>query len=210
MVGTIGRSYVNKTLRFLAPSLEAHGNDFIEKFNPLWKLAYGIHDSYLDGSDITQGNNIYVMVDTLHNSVDYLIFKQWIEEQPYYKGGYMPDEETRKYVFIIEIPKVFHNAYEDFLKGRYSYMYSEKNIERLFSGLMQINDAAVLTKKDDEYLRRFKVFVDKQFNTDIDIEDFRAGEWELPLVKTEEIFNYVKSDTVFFNDLVDKVWKKEV
>lgn len=206
----IGSLYVNKTWRFLVPSLQAHGHIFIKKFNPVFKLAIGIHDTYLDGADIANGRNVYAMLDTLYNKKLYGEFADYIQYQPFYKGDYCPDGDvlkSRKHVFILEVPEEYHKSYDNFLQGKYSEMYSKKDIERLYKNLDVSKNVKILLKKDETTFQDFKILVENEFNVVTNPNELIKGEWELPLKKTEEIFNCSNKDTVYFNEEIDKVWQ---
>ena len=57
----IGKYYVNKTRRFLLPCLKGHGEDFVSKYNSVFKLAVAIHDTLLDHSKKSEGRSIYIL-----------------------------------------------------------------------------------------------------------------------------------------------------
>ena len=134
----IGKYYVNKTWRFLLPCLRGHGDVFVRKFNPIFKLAVGIHDTLVDGSKISKGRNIYILCDKLTQERLYNEFIEWIRCQNYYVGDYCPDSEiidSRKQMIVINIPEMFNDAYDNFLQGNYSVMYLDNELKALFSNL---------------------------------------------------------------------------
>ena len=63
----IGEVYVNKTWRFLLPSLKGHGDVFVRKFNPLFKLGMGISDYYLRDTEYCKEKNLFIMIDNAHH-----------------------------------------------------------------------------------------------------------------------------------------------
>jgi len=204
----IGKLYVNKTWRFLAPCLRGHGDAFVKKFNPLHKLAVGIHDSLLDGSELSNGRNIYLMIDKEYKPREYKKFMEYLEYQEYFKGTYCPDSEitsSRKQIIILEIPEIFKESYDHFLKGEYSKMYSEEQIKLFFGNSTKKKDFEILSRSG-EALKEFVTKVNKEFNTETSIKNFDECEWELPLIKKEEIFNCQNKETVYFNEKLDKVW----
>lgn len=206
----IGKQYINKTWRFLVPSLQGHGTTFVNKFNPLFKLGVGIHDSYLDGAKITEGKNIYVLLDKKYRPRDFEKFMEYIRCQKFFKGEYCPDSEilsSRKHVIILEVPEIFYNSYDKFLQGKYSEMYNSEHLNLLFSSKNRKIDYEILSKTGKDALNQFKKSIDNEFNVESNLEDLEKGEWELPLKKTEEIFNCLDKDTVFFNDKIDKIWQ---
>lgn len=206
----IGSLYRNKTWRFLVPCLRGHGTIFVDKFMPVFKLAVGIHDSYLDGAPLSNGRNIYILLDTKYNSKKYTSFMDWIVCQEYFVGEYCPDSElidSRKKMVILRIPEEYNNAYDCFLKGEYSYMYSKEQLNLLFNYKDLKKTYSILSKTGEEEFQIFKKEVDEMFGVVSNVNDLRRGEWSLPLKKTEEIFHYKQGETYFFNEKLDKVWQ---
>lgn len=209
----IGKYYVNKTWRFLLPCLRGHGDIFVRKFNPVFKLAVGIHDTLLDGSELSSGRNIYLLCDKKSQEDRFNQFLEWIRYQEYFKGDYCPDADftkSRKHMIIIEIPEMFHNAYDMFLKGQYSKMYSRENQLNLFINIQEpkVKEFNILSL-DSSYIKEFVDIVNKEFDSNVKVSEFQDGlkELELPLKTCEEIFNCNdENQRVFFVEELDKVW----
>ena len=206
----IGKYYVNKTWRFLLPCLRGHGDIFVSKFNPVFKLAVGIHDTLLDNSKKSDGRSIYILCDKFTNRIAFDEFLDWIKYQDAYIADYCPDSEilkSRKHVIVISIPEVYNDAYDNFLQGNYSLMYLEQDLKLLFSSSTKQKEYDILSR-NPKIIEEFTKVVNKEFKTNAVIDDFKNAELELPLKKTEEIFNCLQdSDNVFFNEELDKIWK---
>lgn len=211
----IGEIYMNKTWRFLLPCLRGHGDTFVRKFNPLFKLAVGIHDTLTNGAKISEGRSIYIMCDKITQGKYFEEFLEWIKFQEYYVADYCPDSEiltSRKHMFIIKIPEIFNDAYDNFLQGNYSMMYLDSEVNLLFSSSTKKKEYNIL-KRDSSIIEEYVAEVNKEFKlTGNDVptaEDFKYAELEFPLKKVEEIFNYdeAKEDGVFFNEKLDKKWE---
>lgn len=206
----IGKLYKNKTWSYLLPCLRGHGDFFIQKFNHTYKLAVGIHDSLLDGSPISNGRNIYILVDKDFNKTAFNDFRNYVTAQEYFIGDYCPDSElltSRKHMFILSVPTVFNSAYDQFLRGQYSKMYTKEEIEILFSHPTKLREFRVL-RRDPKALDDFVLNLNKEFKVMSNPDDYLTAEWDLPLKKKEEIFNYTKGE-VFFNEDKDIVWQLE-
>lgn len=205
----IGEWYVNKTWRFLMPCLRGHGDEFVRKFNPLYKLGVGIFDSFAQGQLWTKGRNIYIMVDKLYQPKQFDEFIEWIRTQKYYKNDYCPDADvlsSRKHMIVIEVPELFFDAYDHFLQSSYSTMYLENEVKLLFSNPERQAEAKILTRDSsilDDYVKK----VNERFHTSSSKSDFEMSEYEFPLEKKEEIFNYSGTDTIFFDVQQDLSWK---
>ena len=181
----IGKQYENKTWFYLTPVLRGHGNTFITKFNSVWKLAVGIHDMLLDGSDIANGRNIYILFDKKFNESKFEDFLQYVKYQDYYKADYSFDtdlQNSRKHMIIIKVPKMFNNAYDMFLKGKYSKMYEKEYLEKFFSSKNRKHVYDIMTKKSREtfnnYIKKIEETFNVQFDSDDTLHNLYNGEWK--------------------------------
>jgi len=206
----IGKYYVNKTCRFLLPCLRGHGDIFVRKFNPIFKLAVGIYDTLVDNSKISNGRNIYILCDKLTNPKEFNDFLEWVKYQECYVTNYCPDSEilnSRKHMIVILVPEIFNDAYDHFIQGNYSLMYLDEELKLLFSNTLRKKEYDVLSR-NPKLIEDFVKEVNLEFKSEVNSKDFKNAELELPLKKTEEIFNYKKeNDTVYFNEKIDKLWK---
>lgn len=208
----IGKYYENKTWRFLVPCLKGHGDIFVMKFNGVFKLAFGIHDTIVDDSKISIGRNMYILCDKLTNSRQFDDFLEWIKYQEYYVADYCPDSEilnSRKHMIVIQVPERFNDAYDHFLKGDYSQMYLDSELKLLFSNKTRKKEYDILSR-NPKIMNDFAKKVNDEFGTPnaVTVSDLKFAELELPLKKSEEIFNcYKDSDTIYFNEKIDKKWQ---
>lgn len=187
----IGKLYENNTWNYLVPCLRYYGNDFLEKFNLVFKLAIGIGDKYLEGSVMEEGRNLYIMIDTMHRKEICEHFFNWIKYQSYYKGEYIPNtskESLRKQIIILEVPKECHNAYDMFVQSRYSKMYTKDQLDVLFNKPNQSYFKKVLQVHTDLH-EPFIKEVNKTFGTNISSFSENIKEVKLPLIEKEEVFH---------------------
>lgn len=203
----IGVRYINKTWRFLYPCLRGHGETFVKKLNPLFKLAVGINDSILSGTDYSKGRNIFILVDTLYQPKQVKDFMDYIVYQPFYRHHFYVNNydntQSRKLMIILTIPDGFENAYDNFILGKYSYMYNNEEIKALFSSPERKTEYDVLTLNPQLH-DSFIETINKEFNTKISSFDSIIREYELPLKPKEEIFNYQEGNYYLIKEL-DKV-----
>lgn len=211
----VGKWYENKTWRFLLPCIKGHGNLFVSKFNSVFKLGVGIHDTLLDGTDLANGRNILILCDKKVKPKDFNMFLNWVKEQTYFKGDYCPDgnfKTSRKHVIILEVPKEYYKSYDNFLKGEYSNMYNSKQLEFLFSAPNRKNELEILNKTSKAAENLIKK-IEKEFFFEvldtISKNDLIDCEYELPLVRKQEIFNCENNERVYFNEEADKNWLVE-
>lgn len=203
----IGKRYVNKTWRFLYPCLRGHGDIFVRKFNPLYKLAVGVSDDILKQTKYSQERNIFILIDTLFQPKIVQEFMSWITYQPYYKHHYFIDNHElttpRKLMLVLSVPEMFNNAYDNFIDSKYSQMYSIDEIMKLFNIPERKKEFDILTKNyeiEDDFIKS----VNEEFDTNVYQFDEPIKEYELPLKPVEEIFNY-QSDNYYLIKELDKV-----
>ena len=193
-----GKALDNKTWRFLIPCLRGYGDTFINKFNnEIFKLAYGINDTILEGSKILEGKRpIYTMIDTAVLPRQFFNFMEWVKYQPYYITDYSADDmgNSRLHMLVLEVPEEFQVAYDKFCIGLYSEMYTKEQLHDLFKDKTNTEQYNILSrnpKYSDIFLKR----VEDEFSVrmkGLDKEIFiSTAEYEFPysLDSEHEIFN---------------------
>jgi hypothetical protein len=184
----IGKYYINKTWKYLLPCLKSYGSTFTAKYNSLFKLAVGIHDGLLDGTEYENKRLIYILIDKRYKPKIATNIMLWLRYQPYVLTDYAFDdlEEGRKHMFVLEIPKEHNDTYDEFIKGNYSKMYSNDDIEKL-AFKPDVKD--VLNRTENAY-QDFIKKVKLSFGTDLKKTDLIGAELDFPIEKNKEMFNY--------------------
>lgn len=203
----IGQLYTNKTWRFLVPCLRDFGDAFVTKFNSTFKLACGIHDSLFDNTPVANGRNIFIMFDRWYDTTSFDKFLEYVKTQEYYVTDYCPDVnlvKSRKLILVLKFPENYNNAYDKFLEGKYSEMFTEQEAKFFYEEKSTIEFKIVM--KNPDIMSDFIKQVNTEFNTELTSRDFIGGinELEFPLKREEEIFNCNKDRRVFFDKDSDK------
>ena len=94
----IGKLYVNRTVKYLVPALNYYGPTLKTKLNLVFKLAFGIHDSLLEGTHLEGQKNIFVLVDKLVRPDLYQNFMDWVKHQEYYVTDYAYDSILEPFI----------------------------------------------------------------------------------------------------------------
>ena len=194
----IGKLYRNRTLLFLVPALNYYGPTLKTKLNLVFKLAFGIHDSLIEGSYLEGQKNIYILVDKLVRPDLFQNFMDWIKHQEYYVTDYaydsILDHNSRKQMIVIAFPPQLKDAYDKFLLGKYSLMYTKNEISTFFGDENKAAAKHILCKTVFAK-NQFKLLVKETFGTVLEEQDFLMGSWEydLPPNSEEEFFNTWKS-----------------
>lgn len=194
----IGKLYRNRTLLFLVPALNYYGPTLKTKLNLVFKLAFGIHDSLIEGSYLEGQKNIYILVDKLVRPDLFQNFMDWIKHQEYYVTDYaydsILDHNSRKQMIVIAFPQQLKDAYDKFLLGKYSLMYTKNEISTFFGDENKAAAKHILCKTVFAK-NQFKLLVKETFGTVLEEQDFLMGSWEydLPPNSEEEFFNTWKS-----------------
>lgn len=201
----IGKFYMNKTRRFLYPCLKGHGDLFVLKFNKTFKLAVGIHDQNMADTFSYEAYKIYILLDSGYNKNNFESFMKWVRLEPYYVYDYCFSSDfkyTRKHMLIIKVPEAFYHAYETFLHGRYSLMYTIDQKLSFFCKKDQEKDYKILCNSYDARKEMIKK-IQEEFE-ESSIENYLSYksllESELPLKNKEEIFNFSGSKLFFENE----------
>lgn len=194
---TLGQLYSNRTAKYLVPALNYYGPTLKTKLNLVFKLAFGIHDSLLEGSHLEGQKNIFVLVDKLVRPDLFSNFMDWIKHQEYYVTDYVYDsileDKARKHMIVLAFPSSMEDAYDKFLKGKYSKMYSKTEITQYFAEEGKIFAKQVLTRQIEARIR-FRMLVKETFGVVLESQDFKdeVFEYDLPPTKEEEFFNTFK------------------
>lgn len=199
----IGKLYENKTWKYLTPCLAFHGKAFVDKFNNVFKLGVFIHDTLNDGASITKNRLVYIMLDKFYQKKDYQIFLEFIKTQEYYVGEYCPDSnfiDSRKHIIMLKVPEEMNHAYDKFLEGKYSEMYTKDQLKNLEEVLKRYNSYDVLTKTNSA-LESFAKEVSLEFEVECNIEELRNAEYDFPLLAKQEVLNFNSEEklTTYYN-----------
>ena len=190
----IGQLYINRTVRYLVPGLGFYGPTLKTKLNLVFKLAFGIHDTLLEGSHLEGQKNIYILVDKLVRPELFQNFMDWVKHQEYYVTDYVYDSimenHSRKHMIVLAYPPSMGDAYDKFLLGKYSKMYTRQEITSYFTEESKLETRQVLMKTVHAK-HRFISSVKEAFDTLLEEQDFLTGSWEydFPPNTEEEFFN---------------------
>mgnify|MGYP000962993679 FL=1 len=141
-------------------------------------------------------------------------FLHFVRIQHYYTSDYVYkyDKFSTGHVVVLKIPYIFKNAMYNFIKGKYSLMYSEEQINKYFGFRKfdnktlerEVNKIIKSTRdvflKDEKRKKAFIKRVNFDFDTNIKEEMFNDNfELDYPPRFSEEIFNYTPSKGDFWN-----------
>lgn len=186
-----GHFLVNKTWKFLRPALRSYGPMFKVKSDAVFKLAMGIHDCILDGTDFQGKRYLYILIDKTYRSKNYEGFMNWVKNQSYYITDYDVDDMMTgfQHMLVIKFPEDYASAYDYFLDSRYSLMYSREELEKFYDAESPIKD---ILNKTASARREFLVKLNKSFETTLEEIDLMhpKAEMDFPIEKAKEYFNY--------------------
>lgn len=186
----IGTYYVNKTWKYLVPCLSDYGSTFKAKYNSLFKLATGVHDCIFDGTKYENGRYVYILIDKLYRPAVTQNILQWMTYQSCYVTSYAFDDlvKGRKHMLVLSIPELYNDSYDSFIKGSYSQMYSDNQIDILFPD--PTNEVRAVLKRTKNAYSSFITKVNSSFDSNITKKDLIGAELDFPLEKGKEFFNY--------------------
>lgn len=190
----IGKVYHNKTVKYLLPSLKLLGNDFKNKFNSVQALAFGVHDTLLDGTHFEGQRLVYILIDKLSKPILFEGFLSWIKLQPYYALDYAFDnlQVGRMHMVVVAYPEELGDAYDKFIKGSYSKMYTKDEIKEFFDAGREEARGIVIKSKESGTIHVANLNL--TYNSTITLLDLlhEGGEHDFPPQEHEEVFNFTK------------------
>lgn len=193
-----GKIEDNKVKRFLVPGLRSYGSTF-KSFvgQDMFKLAWGIHDTLLDGTDVLKGKKpIFMLCDKAVNPARTWKAMEWMFKFHGRILDYSFDtcSPSRQHMFVIDFPEELYHAYSMFVKGKYSEMYTPSQIKEYFP---DTNSAEyMILTKDKRYMPTFIKKIEDTFEVEIeDKKGYTTTELEFPWNMTKEtarceVFNY--------------------
>lgn len=186
----IGQTYMNKTYKYLRPALKLYGSTFVAKFNSFNKLAYGVHDTLLDGTPIQLQRTVFVLLDKFVKPAIFNNIMDWMRHQEYYITDYPFDGlDGRQHILVLEFPEKYGDIYDKFLEGKYSEMYCFDEVESFFPN--DTAEAKHVVIKSRKARAEFIVKVNQEYGSAItDFEKGQKVEYDFPLRKKEEYFNF--------------------
>lgn len=188
----IGKLYVNKTYKYLLPCLKVYGPTFQTKINSIFNLAFGVHDTVLDGTHYESQRLIYMLCDKMYKPAKFENFLNYVKHQEYYVTDYPHDdfETGRKHMIVVAFPEKYADVYDKFIESKYSKMYCKDEVDYFFPD----NDSEA-----KNVIRRTttmgQIYIQKIFNsfgTRLTLRDLKVEgmEYDFPLEKVKEFFNY--------------------
>jgi|SRR5688572_25815267 len=188
LMGRVGQKLPiqNKTLRYLTPCLKKYGTTFEEMYASVFKIALGIGDMILVDQEKKYEQHLFMLIDTRLYPKQFTEFLFWIREQVFYEDDYVHGDIKKSpcHMIVIHIPEEFKQSYNKFIEGKYSEMFSDKDVTELF---YKYPEQTKVFKKDHNYRIRFVKELNKLYGTTIPAKEY-DGELELPPDKKDEIF----------------------
>lgn len=176
---------MNRTKRFIAPCLYSFGNSFINFYKQVKIIKLGVGDT----NRPNYKNHIFILVDlastkATSSNLDKIVLS--VKILPQFRETYEFVFNTKLYtMFVFELTNK-ENIVNEFLKGRYSALYSRVEIDTYY---FLPQDKEILLKTNKQ-LDLFVETVNKIFNTFLSKENIVDIEADFPPAKEEEIFNY--------------------
>jgi len=187
----------NKTKKYLNNVLKYYGKEFVSDINSLYPVASGISDNlYEKITGKEYKNHLFILVWVDHELIGGRdVFSDKLDilrEYDCYEADYPFDHPVEGYLhmLVFTIPEEFKNSIDEFKKGKYSRMYTIRQITKLFPKTSE--EYLVLTKNNN-----YKKFFENKLNslskdalpgTEIVLPEDAELDYLLNL--DEEIFNY--------------------
>lgn len=186
--------YENQSFKYLFPLLQAYGSTFVGFLNRIYKLGIFIGDINYPANPI--GKNLHLVIKNYLNhsskqSYEKLLsdFINYVRQQHFYEADYLLD--TTKHVIVLKLPHDLTLCIDEFVRGKYSKMFTEKQIKEYFSGKHFVETRKVLTH-DMSYAQTYLDKVNKDYMTDLQLEDILNHEWDYPPQLEKEVLNFKK------------------
>jgi len=116
--------YFNTTYLLLAPQLSYYGVDFVQDLLSLKPVFYGIGYKRLKHRKLVVAVLNRTKVQSFFDNYKRVVIK---------KEETIGSNNNIVGILTIKIPDRFHSAYDNFMRGRYSKMYTTEEIDNLYT-----------------------------------------------------------------------------
>lgn len=178
--------YENRTKKYLMPLLKSY--EILTKyFHSIEKIAYGINDIIVLKCGVQYKNCIFILFKNSDSIFTHNLLKT-LKEESFYVDDYSFDNvlNFKYHMLVLKFPIEYENSYKLFEKGKYSKMFTKKEIQTFFKK----EDTISILKKELEYKDIFKKKLQSEFNYVDYIPDYLCEEYDLPISQRQEIFNF--------------------
>ena len=180
----------NKTKKYLLPCLQAYGKEFESMINSVFKVGIGVGDIVIQNRGIRHEKHLFVLIDSTIAKKFFIDFLYWIREQPMYEDDYTYGSllDAKYHMVIIKLPIQYYDTFETFKLGKYSEMYTKKELDSFFK---KDSIYRKVINKDSDYKIKFVGELNELFNSTVSPEEY-DGELDLPPDKDEIFNNHIK------------------
>ena len=195
---------LNNTFALLAPIVNCFSNELKNSVYGMSALCWGVGDCHY--STIHKKEKLdaflFLLVDRcgkwLNDKKRYENLKlskkefsknmKLIRNDPHYVTDYSWNYLDNRHMIVFKIPKKYLKAFDKFLLGEYSKMYSDHDIEvlKIANTKMRIS----IVKKDKEFIPFFEKGLNNYYGTNVELDEDFDGELALPFIPKREVFNW--------------------
>jgi hypothetical protein len=176
----------NKTLRYLTPCLKKYGVEFEKMYSSVFKIGIGIGDMIILDQERVYEQHLFILLDTRLYPKNFIAFLNWIKEQTFYEDDYVYGDIDKSpcHMIVIKIPDEYKTSFTKFTEGKYSEMFTNKDIEELFH---KYPEQTKVFTKDHNYKVKFVGELNRLFGTTVRVKEYN-GELDLPPKKEDQFF----------------------
>lgn len=195
-----GTRVANKTYEYLFPFLKTYKYNLQDKLMKLEWLAMGIGDFYFD-EDLQ--SRLFVLVN-VQDGEEFQKFIEWFRDNKYHVADYPFDDihfkESDLHMIVVDFAD--ENTFNAFINSKFSQMYKGQNINKFIRRIIPKlpkgggaikaihNPVYQVITRSEEYKKIFIEKIAEEYGTILTVKELAERELDLPLDKSEEIFNY--------------------
>jgi len=180
----------NYTKKFLSPIL-TYDDEIAQIYRRIFKTGMFINPDEPYTLILSVNSNMFA--DNVEK------FEELLKE----KGLFISKNSGKYYdgevIFNIKIPDRFKHAYDMFLKGRYSSMYTEEELQKIFPTQSK-TEIFLILNKNEMAITHFIDIIAQEFGTELTYEEAKNfDEYDIPPKLEEETYGDRKFDKTFIN-----------
>lgn len=173
--------FKNKTFKFLIPVLRTYGEQFKFYLNNLDRRAFGVNHKAVK---LPEKRCIFILFNKDYKEELFYEFLEFVREKSYYVTDYIFGNAVNSnfHMVVIKFPDKYADAYDKFIKGNLSQMYSEEDIENYFN---KDEIAKKIMKKEDNAVFFLIKEINELFgNNIVSVEEIlnNKDKWEFSVI----------------------------
>jgi len=188
------KMYRNYTKKFLSPVI-TYDDEIAKMYRRIFKTGIFINPEKKYTIDISINSEIFP------ENVEK--FEEILKKKGLFISKRKGDYYENEILITMKVPPQFEHAYNMFIGGHYSSMYTKEELLQIFPTQSKTEIFLILTKNEMAITHLMDIIA-QEFGTDLNYEDAKTfKEYDIPPKTAEEVYNCKKPKSKFLKDTLN-------